>query len=761
MKKSSLTRVASFALAFSLVCGSVVAVPVDADAAAKTKKITLSSAKKTMYVGQSFKLKVKKVTPAKASKAVTYKSDNAAVATVNKKGKVVAKSEGTATITVTSKKNKNATAKCVVTVKKGVENIQTAKKVYLQKGKKLKLNWTVAPTTAENQKVAFKTNKKKVAKVNKKGQITAKKVGKAKITVTAKGGSAKSTVNVVVKKKITKVTGITLDKTALALDKGATAAVKATVAPAKATAKEVYWLSSNQNVATVDANGNITAVADGTATITAYATDFSKVTAACTVTVTTPAQPQVVPPTPVDPPVDDTKVAVDVVKANINDVVLNVGETKDIIATVGPADASDKSLTWTSADSEIASVPAVGTMNEDSTTTNTITAVKEGTTTITVTSVNGVTDTIKVTVNAAGTEKPEPVWATDLTIDVLNRDDDAFSLFVNGRASAVATVEPSDAENKDVMWESDSDAVTVVKTVDKEGNYSALIIGDAVGTATVTARTLTAEDGSYAEDSVDVTVMTDDKSQVIERKDGQTTVKFEDDKTYTFALNVGGREKMITVTPEDIEKAYSAYKKFAAVDNINTFWNKITDDVADTYSKKLTNFLKNQGIEREVEVEVVASEDNVKTVKATAGEYEMTAEVAMLDGDTVVITASAGNVVADEKTVTIDNIDLSSYTKTATVKADNYAVDASWSEDAAAVNYDGTDVVEFSYYNNEFRFTADDASASEVYAKALEEAKTSVEVPDEFKEYIDVVPATYDELVNTVIGSDNFKVSIK
>lgn len=91
---------------------------VTTQAASKPKKITMNKKKVTLEAGKTFKLKVKKVTPKKASKAVTYKSSKKKVATVNKKGVIKGKSAGTAKITVTSKKNKKVKAKVTVTVKK-------------------------------------------------------------------------------------------------------------------------------------------------------------------------------------------------------------------------------------------------------------------------------------------------------------------------------------------------------------------------------------------------------------------------------------------------------------------------------------------------------------------------------------------------------------------------------------------------------------------------------------------------------------------
>ncbi len=82
------------------------------------------------------------------------------------------------------------------------------------------------------------------------------------------------------------VTGVTLNKTSTTLTVGSSERLTATVAPSDATDKSVTWASSNTAVATVDANGTVTAVSAGTATITVTTADGAK-TATCTVTVRT------------------------------------------------------------------------------------------------------------------------------------------------------------------------------------------------------------------------------------------------------------------------------------------------------------------------------------------------------------------------------------------------------------------------------------------------------------------------------------------
>ena len=96
------------------------------------------------------------------------------------------------------------------------------------------------------------------------------------------------------------VTGVTLNKNTTTIKVGGTETLTAMVEPANATNKAVTWSSDNISVATVDANGLVTAVAEGSATITVTTEDGSK-TATCTVIVTNNGSGPVVPPQPSDP----------------------------------------------------------------------------------------------------------------------------------------------------------------------------------------------------------------------------------------------------------------------------------------------------------------------------------------------------------------------------------------------------------------------------------------------------------------------------
>lgn len=142
--------------------------------------------------------KVIKVKMAEGDSIVSWESSNKKVVTVTKKGKIKAKKKGKATITVTLASGK--TASFVVKVQKNKVTTKkvtgVTKKITLAKGKKYKLTPVLKPLTSQD-KITYTSSNKKVATVDKKGNIQAKGKGTAKITV--KSGKKKAICTVTVK----------------------------------------------------------------------------------------------------------------------------------------------------------------------------------------------------------------------------------------------------------------------------------------------------------------------------------------------------------------------------------------------------------------------------------------------------------------------------------------------------------------------------------------------------------------------------------
>jgi len=152
----------------------------------------------------------------------------------------------------------------------------------LTKGNTLTLSATV-DDVATDKTVVWSSSDDSVASVEN-GVVTANKSGTATITVTATNGTEDTsddktdTITITVTNP---ATGISLNKSTLTLTVGNDETLTANVTPTDADGS-VTWSSSDTNVATVDSNGKVTAVAAGTATITATAGNKS---ATCTVTV--------------------------------------------------------------------------------------------------------------------------------------------------------------------------------------------------------------------------------------------------------------------------------------------------------------------------------------------------------------------------------------------------------------------------------------------------------------------------------------------
>ena len=433
--------------------------------------VTVAPATATINVGLTSQLTAT-VAPATATnQTITWSSSNTSVATVSATGVVTGVALGTATITVTTVDGAKV-ATCLVTVQNGnilvtgVTLLPSA--VSIAPGATSQLTATVAPSNATNKNVTWSTSSAAVATVSATGLVTAIANGTATITVTTVDGAKTaistitvssctpttivpyvqinsgawtqtSTANASVGNSVTfgpqpvsggswswigpngfaaatrevtitniqttqagnyvatytnasgckstntfvvtvggttiAVTGVTLAPTAVSISSGGSSQLTATVAPANATNKTVAWSSSNNLVATVSATGLVTAVGAGTATITVTTQD-GNFTATCAVTVTIIS-------------VSVTGVSVTPATSSIT-----VGGTAQLTATVAPANATNKTIAWTSSNNLVATVSAAGL----------VTGVAAGNATITATTRDGnFTSTCAVTVTGGST----------------------------------------------------------------------------------------------------------------------------------------------------------------------------------------------------------------------------------------------------------------------------------------------------------------------------------------------------------------------
>ena len=329
--------------------------------------ISLDNEEMTLEIGEEESL-VARINGIPNNTDIDWKSDNPDIATVNVDGIVKAISQGTTTIYATAKGSMYF-ATCKVTVKsdKATDIVLDKNELTLNIGDKERLTATVLPESVKDKSVRWYSSAQRIATVNADGVVTAISVGTAVITVTTNDGSdltASCTVTVTPKA----VQSITMDEEDLTLERGETTRLTVTVSPSDADDTSVTWRSNNSAVATVDGGGRVTAIEVGTAIISATTNDGSGLSARCTVTVT---------------PKD-----VDEITLNKERLEMEIGDIERLTAIVSPDDADDKTVTWQSTDSKVASVNSDGV----------VTARSAGEATITATTSNGLTAECQVEV---------------------------------------------------------------------------------------------------------------------------------------------------------------------------------------------------------------------------------------------------------------------------------------------------------------------------------------------------------------------------
>jgi len=346
------------------------------------------------------------------------------------------------------------------------------------------------------------------------------------------------------------VTGVSLDQTSIPLEEGKSATLNATVEPSNATDKSVSWSSSDEGVAKVDNNGKVTAVAAGTATIT-VTTNNGGFTDSCKVSVTKADTPE--PPTPSgdacanlyvaaegDTPAKDAEVALKP-ESTGGKIIFESAKDDNFEASFkytefglqmskGKADFVRVVLENELAEGTVITL-RIHCSNEDGKERgfkiqtvekqDVFTAawsfesdpVSEKDFSYTVKADDGLVGQSAffvvrnesailnaVIVSNCGGETPPPSGDVPVTGVKLDKSEQEVKLEVGGSITLNATVEPTNATNKNVIWSTDK---TEIATIDKE---TGKVTAEAVGTAKAI---VTTEDGEFS-DFCYITVIKED-----------------------------------------------------------------------------------------------------------------------------------------------------------------------------------------------------------------------------------------------------------
>ncbi len=297
-------------------------------------------------------------------------------------------------------------------------------------------SYSAQSTTSEGETLKYSSSNESVATVDQNGLITAKSVGTVTITqVVIKSDSSekegtKKTIEIEVKADVIAATGITASNTSISVVKDATVNLTATVTPENATDKTVTWSSGDETIATVDSNGVVKGIKEGTTKITATANGGTNVKAEVSVTVTAAS-------------VAVTKVSI-TESSNVAK-----GETKQFKAKVEPDNATNKTVTWKSADEKIATVNAEGK----------VTGVAAG--------------KVKITATCDGKEASVEITVSDGTKNLVFTDNNGkkYDVYIKNGNDYVKATEADKTAGKELFFQVEETKYTGWQTINGKVYY--------------------------------------------------------------------------------------------------------------------------------------------------------------------------------------------------------------------------------------------------------------------------------------------------
>lgn len=312
------------------------------------------------------------------------------------------------------------------------------------------------------------------------------------------------------------VTSVSILQTNLELPLDGTVQLITNIIPANSSNLAVTWSSNMEEVAIVSNDGLVSAIGEGTATITVTTLDGG-FTASCVIVVSNTTEEE---PT-----------AVTGVSLNENNLDLLVDDTFQLTASILPVDADDKSVTWSSSNTEIAQVSDNGL----------VTAVAKGWTTIYVMTSDGYfMDSCIVNIT-------EFIDLSSVTLTP-----DTLDLNLNETFQFSAEILPSNASNKNLTWSSDN---TEIASVDEAGLVTAISEGS-------TKIRVTSDDGSF-QDFCDLSVLDYNKLFISTWDMSKTSstntlvLPLQSDGNYNFTINWGDGV-IESYTDYDVSHTYSA-----------------------------------------------------------------------------------------------------------------------------------------------------------------------------------------------------------
>ena len=314
-------------------------------------------------------------------------------------------------------------------------------------GSTVALTASVLPEDASIPRILWESADERIATVDENGNVTGVKHGNARIVAYAADGSnVRSNISIKVTQSAQE---ITLDHPQLTVDVGRNAMLHATVLPRETDDKKVVWSSSDESVATVNAQGRVTGVSLGTCEITCASSATEGVQTVATVTVQQPV----------------TKVTFAAAP------LVYKGEPTKLEWTIEPANASNPALSFTSSNTRVLTVAEDGT----------VTGVSSGEAFVNAITTDGSNRRTRVKVKVGAHVTGATMRRATAYID---KGENAFT---------GAVVEPKDAANINIIWSTADEHIAKISPVRNQGNR-VRITGVAEGETVVSGVT---EDGGF------------------------------------------------------------------------------------------------------------------------------------------------------------------------------------------------------------------------------------------------------------------------
>ena len=281
-------------------------------------------------------------------------------------------------------------------------------------------------TSNSSNDLEYKSSDEGIAKVDDKGNITPVSPGTVIITVKDKEGNKDHTYVTV------EDDDLIFQNTNYTLNVDDNASIQYEIKGTQYKTTDVVWSSSNTNVCTVDSSGKIFGIAAGTSTITAKLGD--KIEKNLTVKV---VQNEVLPSS---------------LSLSVSDLTLTIGENEKIVATVLPSAALNRTVSYVSKDSSIASVDSQGN----------VVGKGVGNTIIVASTANGIKKEVMVKVNKK-----------TISVDKISFKESSINLEIDNTVKLNYSIEPTTASDKTVQFNYDKNMVSI----DENGYLKALKVG--------------------------------------------------------------------------------------------------------------------------------------------------------------------------------------------------------------------------------------------------------------------------------------------